>query len=48
MTEEEKFEKLTSKRIGFMDITDTMVCTLYSSSQGYTRRERSLSVYQRF
>ncbi|KAI0545487.1 Zn-dependent exopeptidase [Xylaria curta] len=24
MTEEEKFEKLTSKRIGFMDITDTM------------------------
>jgi bacterial leucyl aminopeptidase len=25
MTEEEKFEKLTSKRIGFMDITDTMV-----------------------
>jgi bacterial leucyl aminopeptidase len=26
MTEEEKFEKLTSKRIGFMDITDTMVC----------------------
>lgn len=26
MTEEEKFEKLTSKRIGFMDITDTIVC----------------------
>lgn len=25
MTEEEKFEKLISKRIGFMDITDTMV-----------------------
>ncbi|TGJ82951.1 hypothetical protein E0Z10_g5790 [Xylaria hypoxylon] len=24
MTEEEKFEKLTSKRIGFMDITETM------------------------
>ncbi|KAI0423697.1 Zn-dependent exopeptidase [Xylaria sp. FL1042] len=24
MTEEEKFDKLTSKRIGFMDITDTM------------------------
>lgn len=25
MTEEEKFEKLISKRIGFVDITDTLV-----------------------
>lgn len=30
MTEEEKFEKLISKRIGFMDITDTPVRSLKS------------------
>ncbi|KAJ8115216.1 hypothetical protein ONZ43_g4719 [Nemania bipapillata] len=36
MTEEEKFEKLTSKRIGFMDITDTMEL----EAMGAARRAR--------
>lgn len=29
MTEEEKFEKLISKKIGFMDITDTLVSVFF-------------------
>lgn len=36
MTEEEKFEKLISKRIGFMDITDTMVRQLSKPSETET------------
>lgn len=31
MTEEEKFEKLISKKIGFMDITDTLVSVFFFS-----------------
>lgn len=43
MTEEEKFEKLISKRIGFMDITDTMVRSPFAVEPMINRISQSVT-----
>lgn len=40
MTEEEKFEKLISKRIGFMDITDTMELEAMGAARKASRAQK--------
>ncbi|KAI1123061.1 Zn-dependent exopeptidase [Nemania abortiva] len=45
MTEEEKFEKLTSKRIGFMDITDTMELEAMGAARRAARLQQRAATF---
>ncbi|KAI0515141.1 Zn-dependent exopeptidase [Xylaria bambusicola] len=45
MTEEEKFEKLTSKRIGFMDITDTMELEAMGEARRAARAQQKAAAF---